>query len=89
MTSIASPSTLTGIHPTTPSRSSNTCSILPQNCPSTRNSARIVPELADPKVRERFLYSYRLIYELSDGEIHILAVIHGRRPLESLGRFSD
>jgi plasmid stabilization system protein ParE len=50
---------------------------------------RIVPELADPKVRERFLYSYRLIYEMSDGEIHILAVIHGRRLLESLDRFSD
>lgn len=47
------------------------------------------PELTDPKVRERFLYSYRLIYELSDEEIHIVAVIHGRRLLESLERFND
>lgn len=46
-------------------------------------------ELTDPKVRERFLYSYRLIYDLSDEEIHILAVIHGRRLLESLERFND
>lgn len=32
---------------------------------------RIVPELADPNVRERFLYSYRLIYELIGEEIHL------------------
>jgi toxin ParE1/3/4 len=48
-----------------------------------------VPELADAKVRERFLYSYRLIDELHDQEIHILAVIHGRRLLESLDGFND
>jgi toxin ParE1/3/4 len=48
---------------------------------------RIVPELADPNVRERFLYSYRLIYELTGEEIHVLAVIHGKRLLESVERF--
>ena len=32
---IASPSTLAGIRPTTPSRSPNTCSILPESCPRT------------------------------------------------------
>jgi toxin ParE1/3/4 len=57
--------------------------------PAHPELGRIVPELADPKVRERFLYSYRLIYELSDDEIHILAVIHGRRLLESLERSND
>ena len=46
---------------------------------------RIVPELGDSQVRECFLYSYRLIYELKDEEIHILAVIHGKRLLESVG----
>ena len=49
---------------------------------------RIVPELADPNVRERFLYSYRLIYELTGETIHVLAVIHGKRLLESDERFS-
>ena len=49
---------------------------------------RIVPELGDPQIRECFLYSYRLIYELKDEEIHILAVIHGKRLLESVERFS-
>lgn len=48
---------------------------------------RVVPELGDSQVRECFLYSYRLIYELKDEEIHILAVIHGKRLLESVGRF--
>jgi toxin ParE1/3/4 len=57
--------------------------------PAHPELGRIVPELADPKVRERFLYSYRLIYELGDEEIHILAVIHGKRLLESLDRFND
>ena len=49
---------------------------------------RIVPELGDSQVRECFLYSYRLIYELKDEEIHILAVIHGKRLLESVERFN-
>jgi toxin ParE1/3/4 len=48
---------------------------------------RIVPELENPQVRERFIYSYRLIYELKGEEIHVLAVIHGKRLLESVERF--
>lgn len=47
---------------------------------------RIVPELGDERVRERFLYSYRLIYELRERRIEMLAVIHGRRLLESIER---
>ena len=46
---------------------------------------RVVPELNDPNVRERFLYSYRLIYEIQNDELHILAVIHGRCLLEAIG----
>lgn len=46
---------------------------------------RAVPELKDPKVRERFLYSYRMIYEIGADRIEILAVLHGRRLLESIG----
>lgn len=47
-------------------------------------AGRAVPELNDPRVRERFLYSYRLIYEIHSEQIDILAVIHGRRLLESI-----
>lgn len=46
---------------------------------------RIVPELNDADVRERFLYSYRVIYEVRAKRIEILAVLHGRRLLESIG----
>jgi plasmid stabilization system protein ParE len=52
-------------------------------------AGRIVPELGDEKVRERFLYSYRVIYEVQDEQVAVLAVLHGRRLLESIGeRFS-
>ena len=50
---------------------------------------RMVPERVDPNVRERFLFSYRVIYELADEAIHILAVIHGKRLLESIDRFKS
>ncbi|MDR3417577.1 MAG: type II toxin-antitoxin system RelE/ParE family toxin [Nevskia sp.] len=45
---------------------------------------RIVPELGEQGVRERFIYSYRVIYGVSDTQIEIVAVIHGRRLLESI-----
>ncbi len=61
---------------------------LANELPTHPKLGRIVPELADPNVRERFLYSYRLIYELTTGTIHILAVIHGKRLLESVERFN-
>ena len=52
---------------------------------------RVVPELNDPAIRELFVYSYRLLYEINDveREIHMLAVLHGKRLLSSLDRFSD
>jgi toxin ParE1/3/4 len=40
---------------------------------------RIVPEIDDPNIRELFVYSYRLIYEITPNGMEILAVIHGRR----------
>ncbi len=55
--------------------------------PEQPQSGRVVSEVGNPTVRERFIYSYRLIYEIKAQEIHILAVIHGKRLLESTGRF--
>lgn len=40
---------------------------------------RIVPEIDDPNVRELFVYSYRLIYEVLPTGVQILALIHGKR----------
>ncbi len=50
-------------------------------------SGRVVPELEDESIREQFIFSYRVIYQLSEDEISILAVIHGRRLLENDSRF--
>ncbi len=47
-------------------------------------AGRMVPEFEQELIRERFIYSYRLIYEITPQEVHILAVIHGRRLLESV-----
>lgn len=52
---------------------------------------RVVPELNDSSIRELFLYSYRMLYEIRDDkrEIHLLAVLHGKRLLSSLDRFQE
>jgi len=52
---------------------------------------RVVPELNNPAIRERFIYSYRLIFEVheSDREVRILAILHGKRLLNSLERFQE
>lgn len=43
---------------------------------------RVVPEIRDPTVRETFVYSYRLMYHVSDTRITIVAFIHGAREFE-------
>lgn len=43
---------------------------------------RIVPEYGNKKIRERILYSYRMIYQIDGQNITVVAVIHGRSLLE-------
>jgi addiction module RelE/StbE family toxin len=51
---------------------------------------RVVPELEDENFRELFIYSYRLIYRVTEKQILIIAVIHGKRHLENVeGRFTS
>ncbi len=45
---------------------------------------RKVPEVDESNIREVFVYSYRLIYELDGRNIHILAVIHCKRDLTAI-----
>lgn len=53
-------------------------------------AGRIVPEMGRESMRERFLYSYRVIYEVHQDRVAVLAVLHGKRLLESLGeRFQE
>lgn len=42
---------------------------------------RTVPELNQKSVRERFVYSYRVIYRVQNGTATIAAVVHGKRML--------
>jgi len=46
---------------------------------------RVLPEIGDENIRERFIYSYRLVYEIKQQRILIVAVIHGKRLLENIG----
>lgn len=46
-------------------------------------SGRVVPELGNPAIREKLVYSYRIIYQVEADTITIAAVIHGKRLLES------
>ncbi len=50
-------------------------------------AGRVVPGLGQEAIREQFVFSYRLIYQLEGDEVLILAVIHGKRLLESDSRF--
>lgn len=40
---------------------------------------RKVPELGIPSIREVFLCNYRLIYEVTESHVLVLALIHGSR----------
>ena len=47
-------------------------------------AGRVVPEIGDENIRERFVYSYRLIYRIERDRILVVAVIHGRRLLKAI-----
>ena len=45
---------------------------------------RVVPEINDLSIRERFVHKYRVIYRVEPKRILIVAVIHGSRLLDPL-----
>jgi plasmid stabilization system protein ParE len=45
-------------------------------------AGRLVPEFGDENIREKFAYSYRIIYRVQGETVTIAAVIHGKRLLE-------
>ena len=47
-------------------------------------SGSVVPELNRADIREVFEYSYRVIYQVRENAVVILAVIHGARRLPPL-----
>jgi len=48
------------------------------------NIGRIVPELSNDSIRERIIYSYRIVYKKYPGKILIVAIIHGKRHMDSI-----
>ena len=53
-----------------------------KNIKSFSLTGRVVPELEQENIREIFVFSYRIIYQISDNSILIIAVIHGHRLLD-------
>ena len=53
-----------------------------ESIPAFAELGRIVPEIGNPAIRERFVYSYRVIYRIDAEQILIAAVIHGSRLLD-------
>jgi len=47
-------------------------------------AGRQVPEIDAFEVREVFEASYRVIYQISDDQVEILAVVHGAREFQEL-----
>ncbi|WP_375474639.1 type II toxin-antitoxin system RelE/ParE family toxin [uncultured Nostoc sp.] len=47
-------------------------------------SGRIVAEFNDDNIREKFVYSYRVIYRIQGDTLTIAAVIHGKKLLDKL-----
>lgn len=47
-------------------------------------SGETVPEYARDDIREVLVHAFRIIYRISDVEVHILAVVHGARRLGDL-----
>lgn len=45
------------------------------------SAGRVVPEFADDNIREKFAYSYRVIYRIQEETVAIAAVVHGKRLL--------
>ena len=45
---------------------------------------RLVPEIEAPDIREIFIRSYRLIYQVTADHVFILACVHGARDLTAL-----
>ena len=53
-----------------------------ETIPDFPEMGRVVPEIGDTSIRERFVYSYRIIYRLEPERVLVAAVIHGSRLLQ-------
>ena len=49
---------------------------------------RIVPEINRDEIRERLVFNYRIIYQIKEQTVIILAIVHSSRLLEKFWRDS-
>ena len=47
---------------------------------------RLVPEVGDVSIRERFVYSYRVVYRIEPQRVLVLAILHGKRLIDAQAR---
>jgi plasmid stabilization system protein ParE len=52
---------------------------LARDLPTHPQLGRVVPEFERPDIRERFVFSYRVIYQVRSESLVVVNVIHGRR----------
>jgi toxin ParE1/3/4 len=57
-----------------------------ETIPDFPELGRVVPEIGVPGIRERFAYSFRIIYRLEPDRVLVAAVIHGSRLLQPFAR---
>lgn len=55
---------------------------LARSLPDFPHIGRVVPEFAREDIRERFMFSYRVVYQVREDSILIVNIIHGRRQYE-------
>ncbi len=46
-------------------------------------SGRMVPELADERIREKIVYGWRMLYRFEDDLVTIAAIVHSRQSFET------
>ena len=52
--------------------------------PENPAMGRMVPEYADPGLRERILRGYRIVYRVTSQTIEVVAICHGSRILQNV-----
>jgi len=50
------------------------------------NRGRVVPEFGDQTIRELFLGSHRMIYQVTTERVFIIGLVHGARDLAAMWR---
>ncbi len=45
---------------------------------------RVLPEIGKEEIRESFVYNYRLVYQIKNNTIIVIAIIHGKRLFENI-----